>query len=138
MGSGVLLYIQKEMHRMHTETTRSSGYWLGTVLLLYLLRTDAAHHEKPQREERTPGRPLQPLLQHAAAAQQVPKEQQHEQQTDQSCSTSRDMADHGVHSSGGEISICGSVLANREWRQVRIVSFTCGCTSVSAPCPGGQ
>ena len=27
---------------MHTETTRSSGYWLGTVLLLYLLRTDAA------------------------------------------------------------------------------------------------
>ena len=38
----ILLYIQKEMHRMHTETTRSSGYWLGTVLLLYLLRTDAA------------------------------------------------------------------------------------------------
>jgi hypothetical protein len=29
---------------MHTETTRSSGYWLGTVLLLYLLRTDYCVH----------------------------------------------------------------------------------------------
>jgi hypothetical protein len=40
----ILLYIQKEMHKMHTETTRRSGYWLGTatVLLLYLLRSDAA------------------------------------------------------------------------------------------------
>ena len=43
--------------------------------------------EKPQCEERTPGRPLQPLLQHAAAVQQAPKEQQPEQQTEKSCST---------------------------------------------------
>jgi hypothetical protein len=96
---------------MHTETTRRSGYWLGAVLrvrnpcpgdnieretvvlaqIRCCRRRWLRHHEsqKPQREERTPGRPLQPqrLLQHAAAAQQVPKEQQHEQQTDQSCST---------------------------------------------------
>ena len=30
------------MHRLHTETTRSSDYLLKTVLLLYLLRPAAA------------------------------------------------------------------------------------------------
>ena len=29
----MLSYIQKEMHRLHTETTRSSDYLLKTVLL---------------------------------------------------------------------------------------------------------
>ena len=38
----VLSHIQKEMHRLHTETTRSSDYLLKTVLLLYILRPDAA------------------------------------------------------------------------------------------------
>ena len=38
----VLSYIQKEKHRLHTETTRSSDYLLKTVLLLYMLRPDAA------------------------------------------------------------------------------------------------
>ena len=38
----VLSYIQKEMHKLHTETTRSSDYLLKTVLLLYMLRPDAA------------------------------------------------------------------------------------------------
>ena len=38
----VLSYIQKEMHRLHTETTRSADYLLKTVLLLYMLRLDAA------------------------------------------------------------------------------------------------
>ena len=37
-----LSYIQKEMCRLHTETTRSSDYLLKTVLLLYMLRPDAA------------------------------------------------------------------------------------------------
>ena len=90
----LLSYIQKEMHRLHTETTRSSDYLLKTVLLLYLLRPAASRvagcvttRSRSRGEERTPGRPLQPLLQHAAAVQQVPKEQQPEQQTDQSCST---------------------------------------------------
>ena len=41
-SKGVLSYIQKEMHRLHTETTRSSDYLLKTVLLLYMLRPDAA------------------------------------------------------------------------------------------------
>ena len=45
------------------------------------------HHEQPQCEEGTPGRPLQPLMQHDAAVQQVPEEHQLEQQTGQSCST---------------------------------------------------
>ena len=103
-------YIQKEMHRLHTETTRSSDYLLKTVLLLYMLRPDAARvagyvttrgrsvrntntntntntKYTCDTEEGTPGRPLQPLLQHAAAVQQVPEEQQLEQQTGQSCST---------------------------------------------------
>ena len=35
-------YIQKEMQRLHTETTRSSDYLLQTVLLLYFIRPDAA------------------------------------------------------------------------------------------------
>ena len=38
----VRAYIQKEMHRLHTETTRGSDYLLKTVLLLYMLRPDAA------------------------------------------------------------------------------------------------
>ena len=40
----LLSYIQKEMHRLHTETTRSSDYLLKTVLsiLLYMHRPDAA------------------------------------------------------------------------------------------------
>jgi hypothetical protein len=46
---------------MHTETTRSSDYWLMTVILLYLLRPAAAraagcHHEKPARRGRLGGR----------------------------------------------------------------------------------
>ena len=42
IGNTVLSYIQKEMHKLHTETTRSSDYLLKTVLLLYLLRPAAA------------------------------------------------------------------------------------------------
>ena len=33
---GVLSYIQKEMHKLHTETTRSSDYLLKTVLRHWL------------------------------------------------------------------------------------------------------
>ena len=79
-----LSYIQKEMHTLRTETTRSSDYLLYLLLAQTrcCLRRWLRHHEKPQCEERSPGRPLQPLLQNAAAVQQVPEEQQHEQHTD--------------------------------------------------------
>ena len=49
------------------------------------------------------------------------------------------MADHGVLSRRGEISICGRVFAHREWRQVRVCIFYVRLhVSVSPMFPGGN